>query len=189
MKKIKRSIGLFLLLTMFIAMNCLVALAADDSNYEGGATYNSAQELRAAQIKELEAEGVQVIGGKAFEATIVDAKAKGPSIVNVSLSIGYVDDPKIGLNAYLVASSKDLNCQIKRMTALIAWEDLDSAAKGMGDMSVSQIVPTYRIESAYESGAILKSGHRIYCNAYGDVDAINEISGGEFDLETTVTIP
>lgn len=155
----------------------------------GEPLYSSLEEFAAANTAELEEQGIEIVGGDTFVVEQVDSKTRAKYTVWVDWNIGYDASSKIGLTSYCRAYSTNLNCLLKKLNAIFEWDDLSSAAAGAADVSVTNIVPTYQVYSAYESKKTFPSGTQVQCDIYGDVYAISEISGGTFDYTDTVTIP
>ena len=189
MKHLRKLISFCIVVVMLLNSYYVLTFAetTDDSSEEP--LYSSLEEFADANTAELEEQGIEIIGGETFVIDQTDPKTRERYIVWVDWDVGYSPSSSIGLTSYCRAYSTNLNCLLKRLSAMFYWDDLSSAASGAADVSVTNIVPTYQLYSAYESRRTFSSGKKIRCNCYGDVYAISEISGGVFDYTDIVTIP
>ncbi len=162
---------------------------APGNSFASSSQFTTLAQFEGAVDAELEAQGIKVLGGESKilqPAKSGNLKAK-PSTVYVTWRIGYT--ATLGLSFYTRAYSTDLNCLLKSMAGANEYQDLGSAAKGYYEIRVTNIVPTYAINHTTETNKKFASGTVLECQAYVDIDAINEISGGEWYGSDVVTIP
>ena len=194
MKQFRKLLRSLLIVCMLVTISSVNVFAkntndAIDNLYSEPIFYSSLEEFTEANTEELEAQEIQIIGGRAYEIEQTDPITRARYTVWVDWNIGYSESSKFGLGSYLKVYSKNKNCLLKKVNGVFNWDDLSTYAHGGADIGVTLIVPTYQIYSAYETGKTFPSGTKVKCDIYGDVDAISEISGGTFDYTDTVTIP
>lgn len=194
MKQFRKFFSSLLIVCMLVTISSVTVFAqntndATNDAYSEPVYYSSLEEFAEANTAELEAQGIQVIGGQAYEIEQTDPITRARYTVWIDWDIGYNASSKIGLGSYLKAYSTNTNCLLKRVNGIFYWDDLSTYAQGEADIGVTLIVPTYQIYSSYETKKTFPSGTKVKCDVYGDVDAISEISGGTFDYTDTVTIP
>ncbi|MFA9376049.1 MAG: hypothetical protein ACERKZ_04765 [Lachnotalea sp.] len=197
--KVKNLLKVFFMTMMVVVLSSNAAFAAQNGTYKS--EYSDINQVSAEFTKELESEGIQVIGGKDF-SILVDAstgklateessdnvlKSSKASIVQVSWKIGY--NKTLGLNFYTKAYSLDLNCLITSMSGMTGWEDPNSYATGVYSITTYNETGYYIIQNTVETEKTFSSGKVLDCFIYADINALNEITGGEYEAEDTVTIP
>ena len=194
MKQFRKLLSSLLIVCILVTISSVNVFAqntndAIDNLYSKPIFYSSLEEFTEANTEELEAQEIQIIGGRAYEIEQTDPITRARYTVWIDWNIGYSASSKIGLESYLKAYSTNTNCLLKKVNGVFNWDDLSTYAQGGADIGVTLIVPTYQIYSAHETGKTFPSGTKVKCDIYGDVDAISEISGGTFDYTDTVTIP
>ena len=186
MKKSNKILSLFLSTVVLLNIASLNTFAAtNDTKTE----FSSLEEFAASNTAELEAQGMEIIGGKAEVVTILNPLTRAKMQVYVDWDIAYSPSSGIGLCSYTRAYSTNLNCLLKKITGTFSWEDIADSDSGSYKINTSQIVPTYQITDAIETRDRFPSGTLVDCAALGDVGAVSEISGGKFNYSDTVTIP
>lgn len=188
MKQFSKFFSSLLIVCMLVTTSSVDVFAQNtndvpDNVYSQPIFYSSLEEFAEANTAELEAQGIQLIGGQVYEIEQTDPITRARYTVWIDWDIGYSASSKIGLGSYLRAYSTNTNCLLKRVNGTFYWDNSSA------DIGVTLIVPTYQIYSAYETKKTYPSGTKVKCDIYGDVDAVSEISGGTFDYTDTVTIP
>lgn len=176
---------------VFIIMlaNLLGVTAFAKANTSDSITYASADEFHEACKKELEEQGIIVIGGDSTTLNVTSENLlRSPSPVQVSWHIGYNPSSRIGLCSYTRIYSEDLYCLLKSVRGAFTYDDNDIDC-GAYSINTTLTVPTYQISNAIETRKTFASGTFLECQIYGDVDAVSEITGGEFEFVDFVTIP
>lgn len=75
------------------------------------------------------------------------------------------------------------------MYGTTGWEDPNSYARGVYSINTRNQTGYYIIQNTVETGKTFPSGKVLDCFVYADVDALTEITGGQYEAEDTVVIP
>ena len=186
MKIIRKLISITLLSSLLTAP----VFAADTSNLiEEPIQYSSLEEFAISNDAELFDAGFERVGGDAFEYEVSDNKTRAKYKVYVDWDIGYNSSSRIGLTSYVRAYSTNSNCLLRSVYGTFEWDDPNSYASGLYEVSTVNNLPTYQIFNAIETKKTFSSGKKLNCTLDIDIDAISEITGGSFYATDTVTIP
>lgn len=89
-----------------------------DNSYSKPIYYSLLEEFAEANTAELEAQGIQVIGGQVYEIEQTDPITRARYTVWIDWDIGYNASSNIGLGSYLRAYSTNTNCLLKELMVL-----------------------------------------------------------------------
>lgn len=115
------------------------------------------------------------------------AISSGVAQVYVDWKISYTQAD--GLGFYTTAYSQDITVLLKSMYGMNTYDKRDSYASGFFEIKVINTVPFYRISHYQATYDYFSSGSILDCFMQVDINALNEISGGYFSANRTVTIP